>query len=99
MASNTHSLSKRGRLFAWLGLSVEHLTISRALRAQALWRRNSTLARVYVNQVIAIFTEPRCAEEPERGCRDAASGTVSAAACFFKAPLVPSRTKAEARAR
>jgi len=36
MASNTHSLSKRGRLFAWLGLSVEHLTISRALRAQAL---------------------------------------------------------------
>ena len=49
MASNTHSLSKRGRLFAWLGLSVEHLTISRALRAQALWRRNSTLARVYVN--------------------------------------------------
>ena len=56
------------------------------------------LATVH-QQVLAIFTEPRCAEEPERGCRDAASGTVSAAACFFKAPLVPSRTKAEARER
>ena len=46
------------------------------------------LATVH-QQVLAIFTEPRCAEEPESGCRDAASGNSERSRLLLQSPARP----------